>query len=188
MTDEHVRQVAASGNRQPTWRTLYTYTKQDLPCNEVKDLTERVTNQIMTDIKAIIGEIYENPCEAAKLRPRSWKEPHLLLYQKLDGVPPHTGVEMHYDGCDITWNCMLSKSTEYQGGGTYFRCLKKTIRLEQGQVLVHPGELYHKGIDITSGVRSLIVCFLDGFNVNIMDPSSSQEDDVRFQDNVCVYF
>lgn len=187
MTDNHVREVIESGQRQPTWRTLYTYTKQDLPCNEVKSLNELVTNQIMADIKAIIGEIFENPREAAKLRPRSWKEPHLLLYQKLDGVPEHTGVEMHYDGCDITWNCMLSKSSEYQGGGTYFRSLRKTIRLEQGQVLVHPGELYHKGIDITNGVRSLIVCFLDGFNINITDPSSSQEDEECYHHTVCSY-
>ena len=81
--------------------------------------------------------------------------------------------------------CQSLRSTKVEG--TYFRCLRKTIRLEQGQVLVHPGELYHKGIDITSGVRSLIVCFLDGFNVNITDQSSSQDDDVRFQDNVCMY-
>ena len=69
---------------------------------------------------------------------------------------------MHYDGCDITWQCMLSHPEEYGGGGTYFRCLRKTVVLRQGQVLVHPGELYHKGRDITGGVRSLIVCFMDG--------------------------
>lgn len=35
---------------------------------------------------------------------------------------------------------MLTRIDEYEGGGTYFRSLRKTIKLQQGQVLVHPGE------------------------------------------------
>ena len=73
MTDAHVQQVNESGNRVPTWRTLYTYTKQDLPCGEVKNLTSQVTDGIMSSIRDIVGEIFQNPSEAAKLRPRSWK-------------------------------------------------------------------------------------------------------------------
>lgn len=82
---------------------------------------------------------------------------------------------------------MLSKSSEYEGGGTYIRALKKTVRLEQGQVLVHPGELYHKGCDITSGVRALIVCFMDGYDPMIQDPSSAKEDDSEYEKNVEMY-
>ena len=75
---------------------------------------------------------------------------------------------MHYDGCDITckWTvvmleinyctsmlelttvclirnegqAMLTRIDEYEGGGTYFRSLRKTVKLQQGQVLVHPGK------------------------------------------------
>ena len=187
MADDHVRQIQKSGNHTATWRTLYTYTKQDLPCTEVKDLTTKVTDIIMREVKTIVGELFGKPREAAKLRPRSWKEPHLLLYQKVKGRPLHTGVEMHYDGCDITWNAMLAKSSEYEGGGTYIRALRKTVRLEQGQVLVHPGELYHKGVDITSGIRALIVCFMDGFDPHIVDHSSAQNDRVEYEKNVRSY-
>ena len=65
--------VNANGNRMATWRTLYTYTKQDLPCGEVKDLTRLVTDGIMTSVSGIVGEIFHNRKEAAKLKPRSWK-------------------------------------------------------------------------------------------------------------------
>ena len=187
MTDDHVRKINESGSGAATWRTLYTYTKQDLPCSEVKGLSSRVTDGIMKDTIKIIGEVYGNKKEAAKLRPRSWKEPHLLLYQKVQGKPNHTGVEMHYDGCHITWNAMLFKSSEYEGGGTYYRILRKTIRLEQGQILVSPGELYHLGVDITSGVRSLIICFMDGFDPKIVDESSQEEDKEIYQKNVRMY-
>lgn len=91
---------------------------------------------------------------------------------------------MHYDGGDFTWNLMLSDSSEYTGGGTYVRCLRKTIKLQQGQCLVHPGELYHKGVDITSGVRDLIVCFMDGFNPGVVDKSTDKEDHATFEKNV----
>lgn len=57
------------------------------------------------------------------------------------------------------------------GGGTYFRSIRKTVRLKKGQVLVHPGDLYHKGVDIKSGLRNLIVCFMDGYDPKITDNS-----------------
>lgn len=94
---------------------------------------------------------------------------------------------MHYDGCDITWQLMLTRLDEYEGGGTYFRCLRKTLKLEQGQVLIHPGELYHKGLDITSGIRYLIVCFMDGFDPKIIDDSEPSEDREEYGKNICIY-
>jgi predicted 2-oxoglutarate/Fe(II)-dependent dioxygenase YbiX len=84
-------------------------------------------------------------------------------------------LSQHYDGCDITWQCMLSASNEYEGGGTYIRSIKKTVMLNQGQILVHPGELYHKGCDITRGSRYLIVCFTDGHDPKVDDNSSSKD-------------
>ena len=134
---------------------------------KVKDMVSKYTDGILDDVKKIVGVIFGMRREAMRLSPRSWKEPHLLLYQALDDKPRHTGIEMHYDGCDVTWQAMLTRQDEYEGGGTYFRCLRKTIRLKQGQVLVHPGELYHKGIDITYGVRCLLVCFTDGFSKSL---------------------
>jgi len=101
MTDNHVRNIIQSGSQEETWRTLYTYTKMDLPVVEVKDLVKRYTDQILHDVKKIVAEIFGRK-DAMKLRPRSWKEPHLLLYQRLENRPPHSGIEMHYDGCDIT--------------------------------------------------------------------------------------
>ncbi len=67
----------------------------------------------MHEVKKIVGVIFGMRKEAMRLRPRSWKEPHLLLYQRIDDRPHHTGIEMHYDGCDITWQAMLTRLDEY---------------------------------------------------------------------------
>lgn len=189
MAEDHTKHIELIEGKDTkrSWRTLYTYTKMDLPCGEVPNLSSRITDHIMADVKRVVGELYGKPNEAYKLRARSWKEPHLLKYQKVDGKDEHLGIEMHYDGCDITWQAMLSDQNEYTGGGTYFRCLRKTIRMKQGQVMVHPGELYHKGLDITSGYRYLVVCFMDGFDPKILDDSSQTEDKEEYEKNVCVY-
>jgi hypothetical protein len=118
----------------------------DLPVCEIPKMREKYTESILLNVKRIVGEIFGKKKEALALRPRSWKEPHMLLYQAVDGKPHHTGIEMHYDGCDITWQAMLTRNDEYEGGGTYFRCLRKTILLRQGQVLVHPGAFLGFGI------------------------------------------
>ena len=102
MADNHTREILKSDPNAEPWRTLYTYTKMDLPVVEVKDMVKKYTGNIMHDVKKIVGEIFGMKKEAMKLRPRSWKEPHLLLYQALDERPRHTGIEMHYDGCDMT--------------------------------------------------------------------------------------
>eukprot|EP00978_Attheya_sp_CCMP212_P031543 scaffold119690_cov56-Attheya_sp.AAC.3 len=158
MAHNYVTQIHSSGSTKPTWRTLYTYTKMDLPCNEVPNLSNEITDLITEDVKT-----------------------------KVPNLPDHTGVEMHYDGSDFTWQLMLMDVKEYEGGGTYMRCMRETIKLHQGQVLVHPGELYHKGVDITSGVRSLIVGFMDGFDPKIPDDSENSDNEEEYEKNVRTY-
>jgi hypothetical protein len=72
MADNHTREVHKSGLNTETWRTLYTYTKMDLPVAEVKDMTKKYTEQILLDVKKIVGEIFGGNMrkEAMNLRPR----------------------------------------------------------------------------------------------------------------------
>lgn len=83
---------------------------------------------------------------------------------------------------------MLSDQSEYEGGGTYIHALRRTVILKKGQVLVHPGELYHKGVDITSGERRLVICFMDGYNPGVVDdviPDTDKDSAAiaRFEEN-----
>ena len=89
MVEEHTKLMDEKHgkNSEYSWRTLYTYTKMDLPCNEVKGMSSRITDHIMEDVRKIVGEIYGKKKEAQKLRARSWKEPHFLKYQKYEGEP-----------------------------------------------------------------------------------------------------
>jgi hypothetical protein len=85
-------------------------------------------------------------------------EPHLVKYNgKAKGTVAHTdNSEFKY----ITVNAVLSAEDEYTGGGTYITKLGETIRLQQGEMLIHLGDLEHAGADIGSGVRRIFIAFL----------------------------
>jgi hypothetical protein len=74
---------------------------------------------------------------------------------------------------------MLSDPKDYVGGGTFFPSLGRTLKLRKGQVLIHPGSLFHKGVSIRAGVRNLMVCFLDaavaGYSTGIVDSLSPED-------------
>jgi hypothetical protein len=112
LTEDHVSNAATLARE--TWRKLYTYTSLDLPCCEVVTLSGFI-NQILKDICKIIGDVFRAPKSAARLKPRTWKEPHMLRYQKVKGKASHTGVKLHYDGSHMTWQLMLSDENEYDG-------------------------------------------------------------------------
>jgi len=83
-------------------------------------------------------------------------QPHVLKYD----CDRHTGATLHFDRCDVTVQLTLSESSDYDGGGTHFPALNSTVRLERGQLLLHPGPLLHAGCNIHRGTRYLLVWFL----------------------------
>lgn len=85
-------------------------------------------------------------------------EPHLVKYHgKVKGTKAHVDNSKYKY---ITVNAMLSAEDEYSGGGTYISNLDETIRLQQGEMLIHLGDLVHAGVEIRSGVRRLLIAFL----------------------------
>jgi hypothetical protein len=111
-TAAHIRRTEKGQGE--TWRTLYSYTKMDLPCCEIKSV-QRHTDRIMKLVAKIIGDVFGERKAARSLHARSWKEPHLLRYQVVEGQPVHRGVELHHDGSHFTWQLMLSAENDYVG-------------------------------------------------------------------------
>ncbi len=119
-TEQHVEKSAALGTE--TWRKLFTHTQFDLPCCEVLPIRP-LTDQLLIQIRQIVGNMFKSRRATSRLAPRSWKEPHLLRYQKIPGKPAHTGMIMHYDGGHMTWQLMLSTHrTDYAGESSLVTC------------------------------------------------------------------
>mmetsp|Transcript_27482 Transcript_27482/g.42353 ORF Transcript_27482/g.42353 Transcript_27482/m.42353 type:complete len:353 (+) Transcript_27482:38-1096(+) len=134
---------------------IYTLTAQHMACKDVPGMipsTQIIMRQLIQELYGMFPEIvpgsicYEND-----------GEPHLVKYNgKAKGTVAHTDNSEYKF---ITVNAILSGQDEYSGGGTYITVLDKTIKLSQGQVLIHLGDLEHAGADIKSGVRRLFIAF-----------------------------
>jgi len=70
-------------------------------------------------------------------------------------------LSLHKDGSHLSFNIALqSFDSDYKGGGTYVKAINRTIHIKKGDVLFHPSALYHKGVEITDGVRYILVGFV----------------------------
>jgi predicted 2-oxoglutarate/Fe(II)-dependent dioxygenase YbiX len=67
---------------------------------------------------------------------------------------------MHHDGSFLSFNVLLSDTSDFEGGGTYFDD-GLTSHLEQGDILIHSSRIKHSGLSITKGTRYLLVGFLN---------------------------
>ena len=68
-------------------------------------------------------------------------------------------LELHKDGSFLSVNILLSDPSDFEGGGTFFN--DNTISsLEQGDVLVHSGNIMHSGVKIKKGTRYILVAFV----------------------------
>lgn len=133
------------------WETyLYSLTKQDIAIRDISGLYE-MARPIVSYVKRTIESVYR-----ARTVRIDRNQPHVLKYSAESG---HTGVELHHDKCDLTANIMLSRSSSYSGGGTFFPDANEVAKLELGEFLIHPGNLVHAGVNITRGTRYLMVLF-----------------------------
>lgn len=68
---------------------------------------------------------------------------------------------IHRDPSLISCVIPLNEQHEYEGGGTYFEPLERSITLERGSALLHPSAVRHAGHRISSGERWVLVLFLN---------------------------
>lgn len=85
---------------------------------------------------------------------------------KYDASAGQNELKPHRDGSLLSFNIALNKSTEYEGGGTWFASLDQAIKLEQGHMVSHASGLLHGGHGITTGTRYILVSFviLEGYD------------------------
>lgn len=72
-----------------------------------------------------------------------------------------SGLDLHRDGSIVSFNILLNPRSEFDGGGTYFEAADRTCEIEQGDCLLHSGQLRHAGREVTRGVRFILVGFVD---------------------------
>jgi hypothetical protein len=138
---------------------LYTLTSQHMQCKDVPGFLSTTKHIFEQLLQEELYTLFPGRIRRGSIHFESIGEPHLVRYNGRA-----KGTELHTDSpkfvC-ITINVLLSADDDFSGGGTYISVLDKTIHLKQGEMLIHLGDLEHSGADITSGVRRLLIGFLE---------------------------
>lgn len=113
-----------------------------------------IFNYVMFKMTDIIDRIKESYCiDSHNL---NIIDLFIVKYNSKDG---QSGLEKHLDGCHLSINIALSDSNTYEGGGVkFFDGIKYKSNI--GDAIVHSGQIYHSGIDITNGIRYVLVAFI----------------------------
>jgi hypothetical protein len=84
-----------------------------------------------------------------------------LFVVKYDEHGQHSLPE-HRDNSKMSFNIALSShDSDFQGGGTSFSLLNRTIHIRQGSLLCHDSGVYHAGSRVTVGTRYILVGFVN---------------------------
>ena len=139
---------------------IYTLTAQHMACKSVPGFIS-TTDDIFRQLLKELYSLYPGQIRKGSITFETDGEPHLVKYNgKAKGTILHTDNDPDVAFKSITINALLSADTDFNGGGTYISAIDQTVLLEQGEMLIHLGDLEHAGAEITSGVRRLLVAFL----------------------------
>jgi hypothetical protein len=135
----------------------YTLTAQHMLCKDIPGMNAATRPRFQQLFKELYN-LYPDRLVNNSICFDGEDEPHLVKYSG-----KAKGTALHRDNSNfvyVTVNVALSSQNDFEGGGTYIEALNKTISLEQGEMLIHLGDLLHSGVEITSGVRNLMIAFL----------------------------
>lgn len=157
--EECNRIVAEAENRalEIQWTTNRhgNYPTTDLPLVELPEtlafLQVALVERIYPLLTAQFGTFLPDP---SKLRVADG------FVVKYDAQGGQKELKPHRDGSVLSFNIALNRSTEYNGGGTWFASLNDAIRLEQGEMVSHASGILHGGHGITQGKRYIMVAFV----------------------------
>lgn len=150
-----IRESEQYAFRTNGWKTKRHehYPTTDLPVDEIKSIFGYILQSLET-IGSKIIESYNLPQEKTKVDFRD------VFVVKYDATKQNY-LDLHCDGSFLSFQVLLSDSTQdFEGGGTYFDdgLIEKP---NQGDLLLHCGKMKHCGLPITKGCRYLLVGFIN---------------------------
>jgi len=128
------------------------YPTTDIPVAALESIKNTLSNIVHTDIFPIISKIFSI-------------EKHFLGINDLFVVKydmyGQQSLEPHKDGSIFSFSILLNDPKDFEGGGTQIMSTKEIYKLNKGDMLIHSGYNRHSGVKITSGLRYLLVGFIN---------------------------
>jgi hypothetical protein len=142
----------ASTNGGWTSKNFVNHKTMDIKLENINSIFNFFMNVSIIDILKNIQKDYCLPLDT-KI---NILDLNIIKYQT--GI--QTGLEYHIDQSFLTFNICLNDKNDFTGGGTMFED-GLIMETKQGDMIVHCGKIKHKGLDITSGERDVLVGFIE---------------------------
>lgn len=124
---------------------------------EIDHLPDEVFNLILIIFREkIINLIHNNFNIDKEIFKCNIKDAFIVKYDTIN----QNSLEPHKDLSDISVSIMLSKETDFTGGGIRFEN-GLSILSKQGDAIIHHSKNIHEAIKINSGIRMVLVFFID---------------------------
>ncbi|GMF15493.1 unnamed protein product [Phytophthora lilii] len=132
-----------------------SYQTTDMPCHLVAGLNSWVRSTLADRLFPQIAKCYKLP----KTQRLLFRDLFFVKYEAREGE--RSELALHRDGSVLSFNVLLNAADDFTGGGTYFDATKRTVHITQGDAAVHSGKVLHAGAPVLSGIRQILVGFLD---------------------------
>lgn len=151
--DEAEALAAVSG-----WSTKRhgSYPTTDLPLQQLPKSLAMFNKKLQEVVLPTLGVNFQSaiPGTLTSLRVA---DAFIVKYSAAGG---QTELKPHRDGSVVSFNIALNPSTEFEGGGTWFQSIDRSLVLDQGRMLMHASGVLHGGHPITAGTRYILVGFV----------------------------
>ncbi|OWZ21657.1 hypothetical protein PHMEG_0003746 [Phytophthora megakarya] len=132
-----------------------SYQTTDMPCHQVAALNSWVRSTLADRLFPQVAKRYKLP----KTQRLLFRDLFFVKYEARKGE--RSELALHRDGSVLSFNVLLNSADDFTGGGTYFDATKLTVRISQGDAAVHSGKVLHAGAPVLTGIRQILVGFLD---------------------------
>jgi len=127
----------------------------DIPLQELPQSRAWFNEVSLRTLYPFLGSCFEG----ALPNPRALRVADAFVV-KYNASGGQTFLSPHRDGSVLSFNIALNERTDYEGGGTWFEGLGKSLAIDRGHMLCHASGLLHGGHPISSGVRYILVGFV----------------------------
>ena len=128
------------------------YPTTDIPVVAIESIRNTLANIVHTDIFPVIRKIFGIEKYFLGIND--------LFVVKYD-MYGQQSLEPHKDGSVFSFSILLNDPKDFEGGGTQIMSTEEIYKLNKGGLLIHSGYNKHSGVKITSGLRYLLVGFIN---------------------------
>ena len=139
-----------------TSKRHFNHPTTDIPLAELPRTRELLNADVLPSrIYPMLGNAFERSLP-------NWRALRVAdaFVVKYNAAAGQTHLSTHRDGSVLSFNIALNERGEYEGGGTWFEGLGRSVPIEKGHVCCHASGVLHGGHPISSGTRYILVAFV----------------------------